>query len=235
MPVNTRNPYFLVPAWDITPAILGSILTHPAQPHACLSSRPITTCTSSQPTTKTIINPSGNGLFSAFLHLAGLGNEEALVFDRTHILSYSIKDITSHSFDPSAEFIQAVLADGRVAMYRRASGNASLFLVMGIKTVKGAGVTISSRRGKGWELSFGVEGEEEVVFAYRVVEVDGEGKVVDHEWLGEEEGFSVADGMEEENGQACSFVVGSLACVDLLTASSSRIGYTVSQRMLGVF
>ncbi|KAK0752912.1 hypothetical protein B0T18DRAFT_423555 [Schizothecium vesticola] len=251
----TIHTYFLAPGWSIqAPSIrLGSVITHPTQPHVSiftpdLPTTTVTTTTSPPFTGKPHLHPTGiTGLFGTFLDLHGLGDEESptLQYDRHAVLSYSLRGATTSRFTPTAELKAKALAPGgRVAQYLEAGAaqGARVFMVTGVKTVSGASVTTGSGKGGGWRvgLSVGVEGEEGgegVVFAFELEELGG-GEV-----LGEGEGlegrldgvfgegvFTVLEGVDEaEEGEACRIVASSRSCVDLETASSARIGREASR------
>ncbi len=196
--------YFLVPGWDLPAGSisLGNIITNPAQPQLSLfqlSSDPtlspdaIPIRTTEKPEFSGPIDvgrDSSAGLFGTFLTLFGLGNEPGFHYDRTSVLSYSFRGLRVHSFDsgtPGEELKRkAVVEAERVAQFVRASGyKAPVYMVTEVKTVRGAGVTTTSTRRRGWKVELGVgigaaaapDGESEseeavpVVFAFQLMEL----------------------------------------------------------------
>ncbi|KAK0646999.1 hypothetical protein B0T16DRAFT_414557 [Cercophora newfieldiana] len=245
--------YFLTPGWDIPSSspLLGSIIANPSQPDTALftvaSPSTLTlTPTSSPPTSFTSpSSPPGTtpttttGLFQTFLSHSGLGPEPAFSYDHKHTLSYSFRGQRSVEITPSPELLRAAAADARVATLF--ANNVGVYLVTGIKTVSGAGVTVGSAKGRAWEVKLEVGrkdgGEEEegkdVVFAVRVVELrlprEEGGEVELQGRLDGEFGegtFKVARGVDEsvEGGEGVLVVTASATYVDLLTASTVKVG-----------
>ncbi|KAK1832216.1 hypothetical protein QBC39DRAFT_348943 [Podospora conica] len=255
----SKPTYFIAPGWDLhANAIpLGSVIVHPTQPQVSLftpqpqdlASPAIQITDNPQSTGKPPLHRDGiTGLFGTFLDLHGLGDEASLQYDRHAVLSYSLTGIKTARFTPSVELKERALApEGRVAQYLRAGdGPSRVFMVTGVKTVTGASVTTASGKGTAWRvvLSVGVEGgvvdeEAPVVFAFELEELtlDGEEKVLGEggmvkERLDEvfgEDVLTVLEGVDEAEGVACTIVASSPTCVDLLTASSARIGRDASR------
>lgn len=251
MPTPKKPTYFLPPGWSLpVPSLpLGSIITHPTAPHPPIfvpsSPPPSTTTTSPRDFTgKPPLHPAGGitGLFGTFLSRHGLGEgdeEESLQYDRHAVLSYSARGVTTARFRPTEEVKGEALAPGgRVAAYLGAGGG-RVFMVVGVKSVKGAGVVMGSGRGGGWRVTLGVGVEEGagegegVVYAFEVEELGGgDGVLGDGEGLEERLGgvfgegvFEVLEGVDESEGEGgCRIVVARRGCVDLLTAGSARIG-----------
>ena len=166
------NTYFLVPGWNFPAESveLGSIITNPTQPQLALfkpsagdiDSPVHTTERAEFVSTADAGGSASQGLFGTFLGLFGLGDEPGLQYNRGGVLSYSFRHLRTQRFTPSEALKRRAVAeeDGRVAQFCRASGySAPLYMVSGLKTVRGAGVTTASSRGHGWRISLalGVE------------------------------------------------------------------------------
>ncbi|GAB1320871.1 hypothetical protein MFIFM68171_11081 [Madurella fahalii] len=268
------NPktYFLTRGWDfpVNSITLGSIITNPMQPQLALF-RPSPDKMGSpvHVTEKPLFSSADGagsggsggggkppGLFRTFVSLFGLGNEESFQYDRKSVLAYSFRGLRASRFEPGDELMREAVAQERPAQFLRASGySASLYMITGVKSICGAGVTTASGKGTGWRVALSVGLEESAdsadgaavgspaVFAFQVVElkVSSDGVVtmvgvaeqsvadfqarLDREF-GEAE-FEVSEGLDEEDGASCRIVAPSPACVDLLTAGSARIDHTV--------
>jgi len=252
--------YFLAPGWTTLsgPTLLGTIITHPTQPTTPIFApalsdidTPIHAKCHPDFASGDLDEKPPHGLFGTFLTLFGLGdNEIAFRYDRKNILAYSFRGQQTTWFSPSISLLRKAGApEGRVAAMFRAgaeSGAAvSVYMITGIKTVKGAKVTAASGKGRGWRATLGLDAEEEgegVLFAFQLTELklpgggetvvevicdDTEGGKVLQRKLDEEFGeetFTVLEGFDEANGERCRIVTPSPTHVDLLTASSARIG-----------
>ncbi|KAK0637407.1 hypothetical protein B0T17DRAFT_504751 [Bombardia bombarda] len=269
--MSSTKTYFLVPGWDFSTGSvpLGSIITNPTQPQLALfrpSPDDIDTpihatdkaqfSTSGNSSTAGVngnhaINGSSAGLFGTFLNLFGLGSEDSFHYDRTTVLSYSFHQLHSAWFVPSDVLKRKAVAEtDRVAQFCRATEyKTPVYLVTGLKTIKGAGVTTSSAKGSGWRVSLNVGaapadevGEEPlpIVWALQLEELklsesgqlssggfnnglgDAELQEVLNRGFGEGT-FTIVKGVDEEDGTHCRIVASSPACIDLLTAGSARI------------
>ncbi|KAK4187178.1 hypothetical protein QBC35DRAFT_499515 [Podospora australis] len=258
---NTRT-FFLAPGWEFSAEsiALGSIITNPMHPSLALfkatesdfSELSRATMKTEYSNTATEDSDKPVGLFRTFLGLFGLGNEDSFHYDRKRVLSYSFRGMESVSFVPASDLrTKAILETERVAQFCHASDyQASVFMVMGIKTVRGAGVTTGSTKGGAWRvhLSVGLSTDEErtdpTVFAFELDELrlsgTGEVKLLGRggeETIAELQGrldrdfgeatFTVIEGFDEGNDAPCKIVASSPAQVDLLTASSARIDTSV--------
>ncbi|KXX82654.1 hypothetical protein MMYC01_201056 [Madurella mycetomatis] len=261
---NTKT-YFLARGWDfpLNSITLGSIITNPMQPQLALY-RPSPENlgslihTTERPLFSSAESDDGQpaGLFRTFLTLFGLGNEESFHYDRKSVLSYWFRGLRASCFEPSDELKREAVGQERTAQFLCASGhNASVYMITGVKSIRGAGVMTASGRRRGWQvaLSVGLEEKAEgtdgaaagspVAFAFQVVELKvSSGGVVttvgeaeqdvaefqarlDREF-GEAE-FEVVEGLDEEDGASCTIVAPSPTCVDLLTAGSARIDHSL--------
>ncbi|KAK3944336.1 hypothetical protein QBC46DRAFT_375022 [Diplogelasinospora grovesii] len=167
---DSNKTYFLVPGWDF-PAdsnVLGSVIANPAQPQLALfkpspGDATATERGASGSFTKTITTEKRGdepgGLVGTFLDLFGLGSEDNLQFDRKSVLSYSFKQLRERRIEPSDALMRKSLDTSRVAQLARASGySAPVYMITGLKTIRGAGVTTTSpSKGTAWRVSLGVE------------------------------------------------------------------------------
>lgn len=266
----TIKTYFLAPGWDFSAEAItpGSIITNPMHPALTLFKPaasdldPLVRATSRSEFSNKSLDDGGNsaGLFRTFLGLFGLGNEDGFHYDRKRVLSYSFRGLESHSFAPTSELKNRALREtDRVAQFCRASEyRASVFMVTGIKTVRGAGVTTGSSKGGAWRVQLGVELEEgavgegraPAVFAFELAELrlsatgeissvgDGgeESVAVLQARLDRDFGkatFTAIEGFDEEDESPCKIVASSPAYIDLLTASSARIDPSVLRVIKG--
>ncbi|KAK1751263.1 hypothetical protein QBC47DRAFT_464016 [Echria macrotheca] len=269
--------YFLSVGWDIPADHLpvGSIIDSPITPAQVrfrptvadlqtenVQTREIHSLTSSVD----ITGRTPNTPFRMFLGLYGLG--EDVTNNAQHILSYSITRLRSESIDPTQAFLRIAapaesdvpsnMGKGSVGGYlRTAQYKVPLFMVTGIKTIKGVSVTARSRKGPGWRVTYGVgpaersskhashhdanaQEPEAVVYAFQLAEL----KVPAEGWISMirfddmrkedlkkrldsdfgEDFFKVAEGVDDTDLSECLIVRSGPLQVDLLTASSARIG-----------
>ncbi|KAK4198079.1 hypothetical protein QBC40DRAFT_96978 [Triangularia verruculosa] len=249
------NTYFLVPGWGFPHGTitLGSVIINSMHPQLALFEPPhpvqVTTAVKTR-FTSTRDDPADrkSGLFRTFLSLFGLGDEDGFHNDRKKpIVAYSIWDLQSLSFVPTDELkIKAIIETERVAQFLKASDNRpSVFMVTGIKSIRGASVLTASNKGPGWtaEIRVGLEKESRegkpVVFAFEVLQLrlSDTGDIttvsdilepleklqrrLDHEFG--EAAFTALGTTDEQTGDTCQVIAPSPAPVDLLTASSARI------------
>lgn len=261
---NTKT-YFLVRGWDfpLNSITLGSIITNPMQPQLALyqpspESLGSPVHTTGRPLFSSAESNDGKpaGLFRTFVALFGLGSEESFHYDRRSVLSYSFRGLQTSCFEPTDGFKREAVGQARVAQFLRVGGRgASVYVITGIKSIRGAGVTTASGKGRGWRvaLSVGLEEKAEevggaaagspVAFAFQAVElkVSSDGAVTTvgaaeqdvaefQARLGREFGdaeFQVVEGLDEEDGAPCRIVAPNPTCVDLLTAGSARIDHSL--------
>ncbi|KAK3990129.1 hypothetical protein QBC44DRAFT_325677 [Cladorrhinum sp. PSN332] len=251
----TPKTFFLVNGWDSPKDsfTLGSIIINPMHPQLALfrpepfkNPRTISSTKSEYVGNVADDDHRSFGLFRTFLRLYGLGEEDSFHYDRKSVLSYSIRQLESASFELNDELRRKAIEDERVAQFLRASDyKASVFMVRGVRTVKGAGVTTGSSKGNGWKVKLNVDGEIPVVYALELVELKAStaGEVVMFKALGVDDTveklqdrlnqdfgeatFTVIDGFDEESGDECKIVASSPAYLDLLTAGSARINVSL--------
>lgn len=270
---TSPKTFFLVPGWGSpkTSITLGSVIANPMQPKLAIF-RPEKTApgflrTAVTDTISATVKPEftvtgaaavadggDDGLFRTFLRLYGLGDEESFHYDRKSVLSYSARGLESDSFAPGDALKWEAVEAERVAQFLRTSDHgASVFMVTGVKTVRGAGVTTRSGKGSRWRVALSVglgdddiddddDDDGPVVFAFELDELKvsfegdmtvtsvgvGHGETVEalQGRLDRDFGeatFTVIEGFDEENGAECKIVASSPAYVDLLTAGSARI------------
>lgn len=268
MGTRHNSTYFLARGWDYPSdsILLGSIITDPSQPELVLfkpSTQDDNIKTSAHTTEKSnpppSFTPNGNhdnkpGLFGTFLNQYGLGNEESVQYDRTSVRAYSFQQIRSRSFQPSEEFIaRAVAGAERVSAFlRKSEDKTPLYMITGVKSVFGAGMTAASSKGPGWQISVTPgaapgpldASSSSVVYAFQVTELSilpdtkvstspveftaglglG-GKQFVRDELDKKFGaatFMFMEGFDEEQGTPCQIIAPSLTAFDILTASSAR-------------
>ncbi|KAK3348818.1 hypothetical protein B0T25DRAFT_519188 [Lasiosphaeria hispida] len=277
--------YFIAPGWEISASkpLLGSIIANPSQPDTALFTASPARLAASSTTTTTAsagltsftttttpsspeITPPAPALFSTFLTLYGLGDEPAFSYDRKHSMGYSFRGQKSTKLvvPVDQDLLRAAVTDARIATLF--ANNVGVYLVTGIKSVAGAGVSVASGKGRRWAVSLGVglrdseggeggaegkgkgrkpegEGEREggVVYAVEVKEVKVQegGEVMLRELdVGQEKlqgrldgefgegAFRVVEGVDEsaEGGEPVQIVTANLTHVDLLTASTVKVG-----------
>lgn len=243
--------YFLVPGWDVPSSspLLGSIIANPSQPDTALYTPPLSSLSlsASSPSSYSSV-PSATptsppaALFATFLSHYGLGDEPSLSFDRKHILSYSFVGQKLREGVPSIEVLKGAVGDSKVKVLF--ANQVGVYIVTGVKTVGGAGVSIPSHKGGRWTVNLSIaapEGEEgrEIIFAVEVKEVKvGEGDAVELGKLEEGEGelqarldrefgegtFKVVKGVDEMGKEEVQIVTASPTYVDLLTAGTAKVG-----------
>ncbi|KAH7094545.1 hypothetical protein FB567DRAFT_6039 [Paraphoma chrysanthemicola] len=166
--MNTNKTYFLVSGWDfpVGSITLGSVISSPTQPHLPLFTPAEDDIGITHPTTKkkftgnvTAEKADKAGLFFRFLDMFGLGAEASYHYDRKTVLTYSFRKLNTNWFVPSDELKKKATKDNaRVASFCRDSDyEASVYMITGLKTVEGAGVTTSSSKSKGWKAFLGLE------------------------------------------------------------------------------
>ncbi|KAK0704630.1 hypothetical protein B0H67DRAFT_591875 [Lasiosphaeris hirsuta] len=196
--VPRAKTYILAPGWDLHEGSvqLGSIITNPLRPQLAIFKPPLEEIdsrihVSGRDEFNSTVDTSENstpGLFSTFLSLFGLGDEPSFHYDRKHVLSYSFRKLHMRWFSPSDTLKhKAVVETDRVAQFCRA-GNYKIpvYMVTGLKTISGAGVTTTSSRGNGWRVQLSVgasstgsteqaeaelEEPQPVVFAFQLTEL----------------------------------------------------------------
>ncbi|KAK3340000.1 hypothetical protein B0T25DRAFT_366964 [Lasiosphaeria hispida] len=248
--VPRAKTYFLAPGWDLQEGSvqLGSIITNPLRPQLAIFKPPLEEIdsrihVSGRDEFTSTIDTSENGtpaLFSTFLSLFGLGDEPSFHYDRKHVLSYSFRKLHMRWFRPSdALKRKAVIETDRVAQFCRA-GNYKIpvYMVTGLKTISGAGVTTTSSRGNGWRVRLSVgasstdsaehaeaelEEPEPIVFAFQLTELrlSPDGEIASANFLDESQptdpGQSAADlqkRLDKELGETAFTIV---LCQDTIT------------------
>lgn len=166
--MNTNKTYFLVSGWDfpVGSITLGSVISSPTQPHLPLFTPSEGDIGTTNPTTKekftgnvTADKKDKAGLFLRFLDLFGLGAEASFHYDRKTVLTYSFRKLKTEWFVPSDELKKKATKDNeRVTGFcREFDYESSVYMITGLKTVEGAGVTTFSSKGKGWKTFLGIE------------------------------------------------------------------------------
>ena len=158
--------YFLCPTSDfihpppIGPLCLGSIIRSTSAPQYPLNRSNIVPVTDAYPPftetdwKKTVSAETGQGLgvFAQFLQLATLGSplnaDVAVAHTKTTGSIFAFDTVTTLSFEPSPEYVQEAIKAPTVQAWlkeprQRFSPEVSLFLVTGMKLVKGARIRFS--------------------------------------------------------------------------------------------
>lgn len=165
--MGALKTYFLARGWDYPSdsVVLGSVITNPMQPQLALFApapqdvgSPIVTTEKSQFTLDLTARDSTDnapGLFGTFLSRYGLGSEESFHYDRKTVGAYSFNLMQSRSFEPTKALINKALVEtDRVAEFCRASGyKTPVYMVTGLKSIRGASMTAMSSKGPGWEIT----------------------------------------------------------------------------------
>jgi len=150
--------YFLVSGWDfpVGSITLGSIIDSPSIPQPTLfSCEPSIIDTPIFPTSKsnfsTTIRTSRRGhfgLFAKFLQIFGVGGEASVKFHHSRIEKYSFKHMETNWFIPSRAFIKKAAESADVVNFLKQTDYADpVYMITGIKTVEGASITTSGKRG----------------------------------------------------------------------------------------
>lgn len=161
--------YFLARGWDYSfgSVLLGSIITNPTEPELAISRpspeddhiRSSTHITQkSNPSPDPIPNnpvDSRPGLLGTFLDQYGLGNEESFQYDRQSVRAYSFQQMQTRSLRPTEELItKAVAGTERVAtFFRESEYKTPVYMITGVKSILGAGVTAVSAKRPGWQIT----------------------------------------------------------------------------------
>ncbi|THV45989.1 hypothetical protein BGAL_0429g00040 [Botrytis galanthina] len=148
-----RKTYFLSPSWNIQPTevALGSVIASLDTPHRGLSDGDLP---SAIDTTIYIGEEKNNfstaksskgwsaGLFSTFLQIVTLGGEVSHSSSSSSEVTYSCEVMETKRFTPSPAYIAAVAKDPAVRTQLEIGGiGAKVFVITGIKTVKGVNIT----------------------------------------------------------------------------------------------
>lgn len=167
--MNSNRTYFLVSGWDfpVGSIVLGSVISSPTLPHMPLytpAGGDIDTTVHRATKDKFTGNVTADrkdkaGLFLRFLDMFGLGAEASFRYDKRTVLAYSFRKLATEWFVPSEELKRrATLGSDRVSGFCKENGyESSVYMITGLKTVEGAGVSTLSSKGKGWKAFLGVE------------------------------------------------------------------------------
>ncbi|KIN03621.1 hypothetical protein OIDMADRAFT_177748 [Oidiodendron maius Zn] len=169
--------YFLVPNYDEFPEngplFLGSIIANPKMPAKSLNKE----CCKLPATEKVIegtpirdwkntLRKGDNGessLWAKFLEILKMGFNAR--FTSTHEMSeedvYEFDLMTTKFFEPSDAYLKSAMLRAGVKRHLQASSgnNEPLFMVVGLKTVKGAKITQTIRSSKGRNTNLGMDGD----------------------------------------------------------------------------
>jgi hypothetical protein len=165
---NQEKTYFLVPNWDFPAGsiVLGTIFDNLEDPESQLFvPAEGDVDTDKHPTdkfkyTQTVDTAKKGkmGFFARFLDIVGLGAEASYQFERKHVDSYSFGHMHTEWIKPSKALIDKAVASDDVSSFLQQTGyKEPVYMVCGVKTVKGASVTTSRRRGRGFRAMFGLD------------------------------------------------------------------------------
>jgi hypothetical protein len=170
---NRKKTYFLVPGWDIPPAAiqLGNIIADPTAPHMPLNGSftktkapdidtPIYPTSTKNFKTSSFSSRSNRfGIWAEFLQMFGLGGEASVSFSHGDEDTYSFGEMQTEWFSPSADFVErSVRADNVQDFLKMAGRKTPLYIITGVKTVRGATVSTSQFKTHGHAGHFGVDG-----------------------------------------------------------------------------
>jgi hypothetical protein len=151
-----KKTYFLLLGADVPPEAvrLGHIIVDPTRPERALNT-PLTPIPAHLPIYKTDLREysrtfdttqfSGAGLLARFLHFFSLGIEGSggISHGTQELQSYSVQDMHTEWFSPTPAFVEQSMLVPRIFDFLDATDfEKPLYLVTGVKTAKGACVTM---------------------------------------------------------------------------------------------
>jgi hypothetical protein len=176
---NPKKAYFLTPSFDyppppLGPITLGSILSDPSAPDhplASSSASPPASCitTTTKTDWKSTLNKSNSasiGLYAKFLDtVLGAGADASVNWDRGDGNEYAFDRLETMWFDVHdgegrAWLNEALEGDGVKAFLAKRRGlmHPPVYIVTGLKVVRGGKIKSSKTRGRGGALSVGLDG-----------------------------------------------------------------------------
>ena len=169
--------YFLCPPSDFIfpppagPLCLGAIIRSTSSPQVPLNRASVIPVVNENPPVvetdwkKTVTHETkfGFGLYSQFLQLAigGLGPEVDVEHSRQRVNTFYFDTMTTLKFEPTPEYIHEAIRAPSVQTYlkdhkQRFAPSVSLFLVTGMKIVKGANIKYSTSATSGVTANVGI-------------------------------------------------------------------------------
>lgn len=166
---NKVKTYFLVPGWDfpVGSIQLGSIIASPSFPHRSFTENdiiPIDTkvyLSDKYDFSTTLDKSKSNkfGLWAQFLQIFGLGAEASVSFDKCAIDTYAFQHMQTAWFLPSKAFVDACVKNTNVVDFlEQTNFRKPLYIITGLKTVRGASVTTVNTKGRGFNSKLAFDG-----------------------------------------------------------------------------
>ena len=166
---NKIKTYFLVPGWDFPAGSLplGTILDTPTLPQSTLYKPHFSSIdTPTYPTDKynfsTTTSSSSNkrvGLFAKFIQVFGLAAEASVKYDKARMETYAFEHVHTVWFSPSQAYISQVIKGKEVADFLiQTDYEEAIYIITGIKTVRGASVTTSHNKSHNTKASIRFDG-----------------------------------------------------------------------------
>jgi hypothetical protein len=170
--MSATKTYMLVPHYDFPPdgpIVLGSIISNIRDPGDSLNEEDIVEIPeSSRHTTHKFdwqhtaesINGGGTGLWARCLSILGFGGNINAHFDSRSLDLYRIRDMETVFFSPSQTYLKQAVNKDCVRQYLEGSLYAPVYIITGLKIVRGPGAEVTKRRSLGGHGSakFGVPG-----------------------------------------------------------------------------
>ena len=162
--------YMLVPHYDFPPGgpiVLGSIISDIRKPDDSLNPEDIVEIpeTSKYATHKhdwqhTVesINGGGTGVWARCLSILGFGGSINMHFDSRSLDHYRFRDLETVFFSPTQGYLKEAVNRESVREYLEGSLYAPIYIITGLKIVRGPGAEVTKRRSLGGDGSakFGV-------------------------------------------------------------------------------
>jgi hypothetical protein len=162
--------YFLAPSWDLRPTdlVLGSVVANfkdpsralfvPSPPHS-IGSKISSPAPSKD--VKGIVKQSGAwsaGFFATFVRIITFGAAANASSNSSTDITFTCEKMESRWFTPSSDYVQQASENRAVAQYLNICGpKTSVFMITGVKIVRGARITTVDDSGLGLQAHLGVE------------------------------------------------------------------------------
>ncbi|RDL37960.1 uncharacterized protein BP5553_05393 [Venustampulla echinocandica] len=177
-----KKTWFLAPTWEIPPSAirLGYLVADPMEPRYPLNPSPVTPPASpahsgNPPPIDTEIflnkDPYGFsmelsrerstklGLWAESLHTIGLTAEVKLKLSKDMLITYAVEEAQTEWFSPSIDFVRSTIRTRGVADFLdMASLKHSLYMIIGVKSMKGASISTCYTKGHSASAKFGFDG-----------------------------------------------------------------------------
>jgi hypothetical protein len=153
--------YRKTPGFDMSPGsvILGSILRLPQFPEEILNKGQIipidpTPTPHTQSNYKETVKKAKKGkigIWARVVKSVGAGAEVGAGANNTDDYEYSFEKLETTSFYPDPAYIEEAIKKSRMKMYLEGSENAPVYMVTGVKVVRGANSIVKTKMAKGRE------------------------------------------------------------------------------------